>query len=87
MTNQPTHFTRRSVMINRFLYTLFVVLSVYFLVITNDISSAMTNLGLALVFDPFDQKVMWADRPMYQRAWLLIHVGVVFALFVWMLIG
>jgi hypothetical protein len=74
-------------MINRFLYTLFVVLSVYFLVITNDISSAMTNLGLALVFDPFDQKVMWADRPMYQRAWLLIHVGVVFALFVWMLIG
>jgi hypothetical protein len=62
---------------NRIGYGLLVLLSAYFLFISKDISSAAANLGIALVFDPFDQKVTWAKRPLWQRAWLLIHLSLV----------
>lgn len=32
------------------------------------------NLGIALAFDPFDQSVSWKERPLYQRAWLIVHL-------------
>jgi hypothetical protein len=68
------------------MYGLFVALSVYFLLANKDVASTMTNLGLALVFDPFDQKVMWANRPLYQRVWLLVHVGLVISLFIYLIV-
>lgn len=66
---------------NRFLYSAFVVLSVYFL-ITQQWDSAMSNLAIALIFDPFDQKVMWQNRPLYQRVWLIVHLTIVLCLLV-----
>ncbi len=63
----------------RVLYGAFVLLSVYFLA-TQQIDSAMSNLGIALIFDPFDQKVTWKNRPAYQQIWLIAHVSVVFGL-------
>lgn len=39
---------------NRFLYGAFVSLGLYFLLANKDISTAMSNFGIALVFDPFD---------------------------------
>jgi dipeptide/tripeptide permease len=66
---------------NRFLYGGFVVMSIYFLV-TNQLDNAMSNLGIALIFDPFDQKVTWSDRPLYQRVWLTVHVVIVLGLMV-----
>lgn len=77
--------TGRSTLFNRALYALFVALSVYFLFFRKDLASAMTNLGLALVFDPFDQSVMWSNRPLYQRVWLLVHVGLVISLLVYLI--
>jgi hypothetical protein len=31
------------------------------------------NFSIALVFDPFDQKVAWKDRKTWQKAWLIVH--------------
>ncbi len=64
---------------SRFLYGGFVLSSIYFLV-TKQIDMAMSDLGIALIFDPFDQKVMWQNRPTYQRVWLIVHVSVVLGL-------
>ena len=63
-------------MFNRILYGGFLLMSIYFLA-TTDISSAMSNLAIGLIFDPFNQKIAWENRSLYQRAWLLIHVSLV----------
>ncbi len=67
-------------MYNRFLYGAFVALGFYFLLTKRDISTAMSNFGIALIFDPFDQKVVWNNRPAYQRIWLIVHLSIVFGL-------
>lgn len=66
---------------NRWLYGAFVILSAYFL-IRGDIMTAASNLGISLIFDPFDQAVKWNDRKPYQRIWLFVHVAIVLALFI-----
>ncbi len=65
---------------NRFLYGAFVALGLYFLLAKKDISTAMSNFGIALIFDPFDQKVMWQNRSLYKRVWLIVHLSIVFSL-------
>lgn len=57
----------------RFFYGAFVLLSIYFLA-TGDYMTAASNLGIALIFDPFDHQVTWTSRPFYQRAWLVVHL-------------
>ncbi len=79
-TNEHTGKNSRSMTINRFLYVAFVLLGIYNLVLRGDPADAMSNLGIALIFDPFDQKVSWGNRPTYQRAWLIVHVILVFVL-------
>ena len=64
-----------SVKLNKLAYGAFVLLCAYFLIFSKDLSSAVANFGITLVFDPFDQKMTWAKRPAWQRAWLLIHVS------------
>ena len=56
----------------RGVFTLAVIL---FTLFSQDRSLGFTFLGLALVMDPFDQGVMWSDRPRWQRVWLFIHLG------------
>jgi hypothetical protein len=65
----------QSTQINRYAYILFMGLVIY-LVFKGDYDWALTNMGVALVFDPFDASVKWQDRPRYQKAWLLIHVAI-----------
>jgi hypothetical protein len=65
---------------NRILYTGFVILAMYFLIFSGDVSQAMANLGIALIFDPFDQKQKFTERPFYQKAWLFIHLTLVLVL-------
>ncbi len=70
---------------NRFLYGAFVALGLYFLLAKKDIPTAMSNFGIALIFDPFDQKVMWQNRSLYQRVWLIVHIIILFVLLaVWL---
>ncbi len=77
MTNaKETTCTQHRIL--RFMYGAFVVMGLYYLIFRQDPGSAISNLGIALIFDPFDQRVRWNDRPMYQRVWLVVHVVLVF---------
>jgi hypothetical protein len=69
-----------SLTIPKIAYAVFILLSIYFLV-KHQYLEAASNLGLALIFDPFNQQQKWNDRPLYQRIWLLVHVVIVFGLF------
>ena len=77
--NETARPKDRTTIFNRFLYGTFVVLAIYFLA-THRIAEAMSNLGIALIFDPFDQKVTWRNRPVYQRTWLLVHLSILLGL-------
>jgi len=78
-TNETARPMDRTVLFNRLLYGAFIALAVYFLA-THRITEAMSNLGIALIFDPFDQKVTWNKRPAYQQIWLIVHLSIVFGL-------
>ena len=64
----------KSARVNRVACTLYMILVIYSF-IKVDYVWAFTNLGIALVFDPFDTTVKWQHRPLYQKPWLLIHVA------------
>ncbi|CAN5382222.1 hypothetical protein BH09BAC3_BH09BAC3_13890 [soil metagenome] len=74
-TNESARPKDRSILFNRILYGTFIALAIYSLA-TQRIAEAMSNLGIALIFDPFDQKVTWKDRPLYQRTWLIVHLSI-----------
>ncbi|MGZ5245948.1 MAG: hypothetical protein ACXWV5_02640 [Flavitalea sp.] len=74
----------KSIKINRYGYGAFLLLVIYFL-IRGDVENATINLGIALIFDPFDTNVSWQNRPLYQRAWLLVHVALTFAGFLYLI--
>ncbi len=60
----------------RFLYTSFLVLGIYKILFKQDYIEASSLFGIALVFDPFDQKQSWKDRPLWQKVWLIIHLAI-----------
>jgi hypothetical protein len=66
---------------NKFIYFGFLLLGAYFAIFQRDYSNAAINLGIALAFDPFDQKQTWKDRPTWQKAWLIVHLACVAMLF------
>lgn len=76
-TNKPNGISGKY---NKTLYSCFVLIAIYFLLINKDIESAMSNLAIALIFDPFDQTISFAKRPVFQRIWLLVHVLIIFSL-------
>ena len=76
---------KQSVQVNRFTYFLYLVLVAY-LFIKGDVEWAITNLGVALVFDPFDANVKWKNRPRYQKVWLIAHVTLTFAGFLYLIL-
>jgi len=65
---------------NRVAYCLFVFLAIYQIAIRQDYIDAASSMGIAMIFDPFDTTVTWKDRPLYQRAWLIIHLAIAAAL-------
>lgn len=66
---------------NKFLYIGFLLLGAYYVIFQKDYSSAVSNLGIALAFDPFNQEQPWNERPMWQKVWLIVHLACVGALF------
>lgn len=54
-------------------YSIFVLAGIYFL-IRKDYSNAVVFWGLAPIFEPFDAKIPFGKRPLYQRIWLITHV-------------
>ena len=71
---QSTPQKAKPFLFNRTAYGFFVLVSVCLFFFTKDWMLAVFNLGIALVFDPFDPKTKWQDRPLYQRILLFVHV-------------
>ncbi len=70
---------------HRLAYFIYLILVVYHLCI-GDYEWAISNFGIALVFDPFDSSVKWQHRPMYQKVWLFTHLTLLTAGFVFLII-
>jgi hypothetical protein len=75
MTSEKTTPKDISLTVNRWGYVAFVLLSFYFLFVSNDLVSAASNMGIALIFDPFNPAVKWTNRKSWQKGWLLLHVS------------
>ena len=71
---------------NKPAYIIFTLLGIFF-AITKDFSQASIYWALALVFDPFNIEMPFPKRPIYQQAWLMVHLAITFALFVLMFMG
>jgi hypothetical protein len=76
----------QTIRIYRYTYGLYLLLVLYLLV-RGDIENATINLGIALIFDPFDVNLKWQDRPLYQRVWLLVHLALTFAGFLYLILS
>jgi hypothetical protein len=72
--------------INRVLYGGFVALGLYYLLVQRDPGTAIAQIGIALVFDPFNPDQPWGERPRWQKIWLYTHLAVM-ALIVGMWMG
>jgi mannose/fructose/N-acetylgalactosamine-specific phosphotransferase system component IIC len=66
---------------NKFLYIGFLLLGLFQVFYSKDYMQATASLGIALAFDPFNQEQKWNDRPTWQKAVLIIHLGFVAAMF------
>lgn len=64
----------------RIAYSLFILLAIYQVFVRKDFVDAASNMGIGLVFDPFNPKISWKERPNWQKAWLLIHLAIAAAL-------
>lgn len=58
---------------NRVAYGVFLAAGLYFC-IRKDYTNAVIFWGLAPIFDPFDSKVAFSKRPVYQRVILVVNV-------------
>lgn len=70
---------------SKYLYIFFILFSIYDLVVMHSAGEAATRLGIALVFDPFDESQPWKERPTWQKAVLIIHLAAVAGLFGYMI--
>lgn len=66
---------------NKAAYAVFVIAAIVFLFTDKDTSNTAIFLGVAIIFDPFDVNQKWAERPYWQKAWLIIHLGAAAAAF------
>jgi H+/Cl- antiporter ClcA len=70
---------------NKYLYIGFVLFGIYELAFRHSAGDAATYMGIALAFDPFNQEQSWKERPTWQKAILIIHLGIVAGLFGYMI--
>lgn len=80
MENLETKNETKSYDINRLGYVGLLSAGIIFLFL-RDWSTAAIMLGIALVFDPFNTKITFIKRPLWQRALLIIHLALVFGVF------
>jgi len=66
---------------NKFLYFGFILLGIYQAIITKDYMQSAASLGIGMAFDPFNQEQKWKDRPIWQKAVLIVHLALVAAMF------
>ncbi len=72
---------QRTQSFNKWAYGIFTLSGLVFWLVSKDRSLAATFLGIALVADPFDQSQTWSKRPLWRRAWLVVHLALTAAAF------
>ena len=65
---------------NKYLYIGFVMLGFYQAIANHDFILAASSLGIGLAFDPFNPEQKWNERPIWQKAVLIVHLALVAAL-------
>lgn len=70
--------TGKFTQVNRIMHIGFILLACMQHFLFNETSSALGSLGISLAFDPFNQETKWAQRPLWQKAWLLLIVMLTF---------
>jgi hypothetical protein len=65
----------------KFLYGGFVLFGLYYAIFSKNFGDAAMMLGIALAFDPFNQQQAFNERPIWQKAWLIVHLVLVFTFF------
>ncbi len=75
---------RNSIVVVRLLYVLSVAVALYFIA-NGKLGDAISSLGVALVFDPFDPSVPWQQRPTYQKVLPIVHVTILLTMLVVMM--
>lgn len=66
---------------NKFLYIGFLILGLFQAFFSKDYIQAAGSVGIALAFDPFNTEQKWDERPTWQKAILIVHLGLVAAMF------
>jgi hypothetical protein len=66
---------------NRFLYIGFLLLGTYQAAFMNDYIQAASSFGIGMAFDPFNPDQPWKERPIWQKAVLILHLALTAALF------
>jgi hypothetical protein len=64
--------------VNRILHIGFLLMASLQFFVFWEPSAAIGSLGISLAFDPFDQQVKWSNRPVWQKAWLIVIVLLTF---------
>jgi hypothetical protein len=62
---------------NKFLYIGFLLLGLYQAFFSKDYMQAAASLGIGMAFDPFNTEQKWNDRPLWQKAVLIMHLALV----------
>lgn len=66
---------------NKYVYLGFFFLGLYQAFFLKDYMQAAASFGIGLAFDPFDQEQPWIERSKWQKTVLIIHLGLVAAMF------
>jgi hypothetical protein len=66
---------------NKVLYIGFLLLGIYQALVSRDYMQAAASMGIALAFDPFNPEQKWNDRPIWQKAVLILHLLLVATVF------
>jgi len=65
---------------NKYLYLGFILLGFYQALFAKEYVQAAASLGIGLAFDPFESEQNWQERTRWQKAVLLVHLGLVAAM-------
>ncbi len=66
---------------NKFIYAGFLMAAIIFCCL-RDFSTAIIFSGIGLAFDPFNPTVPFPRRPLWQKAFLAVHLVFVFTLLI-----
>lgn len=72
---------------NTLLYLGFVSFGIYHLFFHKDFSESTIYIGIALLFDPFDQQQPWKEKPMWQRIILFTQASLVISIVIYTIIS